>query len=423
MSNFLSSGRRRLVGAAATVVLVSGSTACSGLLDVEFPGRIPVEALNDPSLAATLVTGVVGDVECAYNNYFAGSAIHSDEFESSNSNVPLANWGERGIGADEDDYVLSPCEANLGGFGMHQVLQTARFQAEDVFTKLSAWTDAEVSGRQLKMATVRAYGAYAYLFMGETFCAVAFDGGAQSPPSAALTRAEAQFAEAITLAGSNAAIANLARVGLARAKVDLKKWAEAATAAAQVTAGFEAFADRGTENDRRWNKLFFFASSLGAYVVSDAYRALAVDDPRVLVADANRPAFNPFTPLWITTKYAALGSPIRLASYREAQLLQAEALAQQGQVTQAMAIINARRDALGLAPLAATTQAQAVQAVVAERAKELSFEGGHRLNDLLRYALPWKGANGSTQMVNPFTSRPYGSTTCWPYPTKEANGA
>jgi hypothetical protein len=413
---------RRLALSVSSLTLAGAVGACSNLLDVDFPGRIPVETLDDPSLAATLVNGVVGDLECGYNNYFTGTAVHSDEFESSNSNVPLANWGERGINADEDDYVVGACETSSFG-GMHQALHTARYQAEDVFAKLNGWTDAQVPNRSRLMATVRAYGAYAYTFMGETFCAVAFDGGEQSPPTVALQRAEAQFTEAITLAqaAGAASILDLARVGLARVKVDLKKWAEAATVAAQVTAGFEAYADRGTENDRRWNKLFFFATSLGAYVISDEYRVL--NDPRVLVADANRPAFNPFTRLWITTKYAGLGSPIRLASYREAQLLQAEALAQQGQVALAMAIVNARRGGLGLADLIANTQAEAIAAILSERAKELSFEGGHRLNDLLRYSLPWKGANGSTKGFNQHTGRPYGSTTCWPYPTKESNGA
>ncbi|MBM4186384.1 MAG: RagB/SusD family nutrient uptake outer membrane protein [Gemmatimonadetes bacterium] len=410
----------------AGLILASSTTACSGLLDVEFPGRIPEGALNDPALANVLVTGVIGDLECAYNNYMSGSAVHSDEYESSNSNVPLANYGERGIGPDEDDYVVSGCEAGFGGaFGMHQTLQTARFQAEDVFAKLNAWTDAQVANRRSLMATARAYGGYAALFMGETFCSVAFDGGAQSPPSAGLQRAEAAFTEAITLAqaaGDND-ILNMARVGLARSKVGLKKWAEAATAAAQVPAGYEKFADRGTENDRRWNKLFFFATSLGAYVVSSQYRVLAQTDPRIGVVNTGRPAFNPFTVLWIATKPASLGTPQRLASFIEARLLQAEALIQQNQIAQGIALLNVRRDALGLTRYQVGTQAAAIQAVIAERRAELSFEGGHRLNDLLRYSLPWKGANGSTTTVNEFTLRPYGATTCWPFPTKEANGA
>ena len=48
--------------------------------------------------------------------------------------------------------------------------------------------------------------------------------------------------------------------------------------------------------------------------------------------------------------------------------------------------------------------------------RELSFEGGHRLNDLLRYHITWKVG------ANPYDGRPYGSTTCWPLPTQEKSG-
>ncbi len=80
--------------------------ACGSLLDVEFPGRIPSEQINDPGLAAVLTRSVIGDFECAYSNYMSGSAVHSDEYETANSNVPLANWGERTIDADQDDYAF-----------------------------------------------------------------------------------------------------------------------------------------------------------------------------------------------------------------------------------------------------------------------------------------------------------------------------
>jgi hypothetical protein len=81
-----------------------------------------------------------------------------------------------------------------------------------------------------------------------------------------------------------------------------------------------------------------------------------------------------------------------------------------------MALVNARRAQVGLAPVSATTQQEAIDTIIDERRKELSFEGGHRLNDLLRYNIVWKTG------TNPFTNRAYGSTTCWPYPTREKNG-
>ncbi len=396
--------------------------ACGGLLDVDFPGRIPSEQINDPSLAAVLVRSVIGDFECAYSNYMSGSSVHSDEYETSNSNVPLANWGERTIDADQDDYVVGACEGN---FGMQRTLHTARFQSEDIYNRLGNpdWTDAKVPDKAGLKMTVRAYGGYSYLLMGEGFCEVAFDGGARQPNTAALTIAETRLNEAITLGATaaptaaNTDILNMARTGLARVRLDLKNYAGAAAAAQAVPAGFSRNADRGAESPRRWNKLWRLADQQGAYTVATAYRSM--NDPRVLVADAGRGSFNAEVRLWRTTKYTGLNSPMRLASYIEAQLVLAESLARQGQFAPAMAIINARRAALtpALPALVAGNQAEAVAHIIEERRKELSFEGGHRLNDLLRTNTPWKVG------ANPFTNRAYGSTTCWPHPTKEINGA
>lgn len=424
------------VGAFGALVMGLAAAGCSSLLDVPYPGRIPVEQLDNPNLAAVLALGVVGDLECAYNNYFSAAAAHSDEFEASNDNGLLANAGERNTTADNDDYATGPCEANVSDFGLQVPMHTARYQAEDVYNRLNSWTDAQMPAgvnRTALMAKVRAYGAYAYTFFGETYCEFYKDGVKQGgSPGSGTTRDPAslavasntavqQFTEAISLAtqsGGDPDIINLANVGLARANMDLKNWPEAAAAAAKVPPGWELYATRGIENDRRWNKLYYFFNSLGAFVISNSYRDL--NDPRVPIQDLHRGAFNPDIDLWVTTKYTSLADPIRLASYREARLILAEALASQGDAAGAMDILNTRRGEVGLAPLPATTDpAVAVNNVIEERRRELAFEGGHRLNDLLRKDIPWK-VSGTT---NPFTGRPYGATTCWPTPTKEINGA
>jgi len=82
-----------------------------------------------------------------------------------------------------------------------------------------------------------------------------------------------------------------------------------------------------------------------------------------------------------------------------------------------MTVLNTRRAQVSLPALTATTQAEAVANVIEERRRELSFESGHRLNDLLRHTLPWKIG------TSPFTLRPYGTTSCWPMPRKERTGA
>jgi hypothetical protein len=418
--------RRAALGLPTLAVLA----ACSNLLEVQYPGRIPTEQLDNPALAAVLADGVVGDLECAYNNYFSGSAAHSDEFESSSDNGILANAGERNITADNTDYADSGCEASsintAGDFGLQIPMHTARFQAEDVYSRLGRWTDEQVAGRIGLQAKVRAYGAYAYTFFGETYCTFAKDGNPPGPPSDPLNIAATQFADAIQLAQqandpSLKFVIDMSRVGLARVNMNLKKWPEAKTNALLVPPGFELFASRGTENDRRWNKMTYLFNQLGAFVISNPYRQMKANepnDPRLGIEDAGRGAFNPPVRLWIQTKHTGLGQPIRLASYREAQLILAEAEAELGNVGAAMAILNARRQELNLTDLQANDKATAISRVIDERQRELAFEGGHRLNDLLRRSIPWKVAGTS----NPFTNRPYGATTCWPTPSRELNG-
>lgn len=425
-------GRLHRAGAIlASLAAPLAVAACSNLLEVQYPGRIPVEQLNNPTFADVLADGVVGDLECAYNNYFSGASAHSDEFETANDNGILANAGERNITANNDDYATSACEASslntAGDFGLQVPMHTARFQSEDVYTRLAGWTDAQVKNRVALQAKVRAFGAYAYTFFGETYCTFAQDGGAPGPPSVASTIAAQRFAEAIQLAATATAanqssspslsdITNMSNAGLARVNMDLKKWPEAATFAAKVPPGFELFADRGAENDRRWNKMFYLFTDLGAYTLALAYRT--INDPRLLIRDAGKGAFNPQTRLWIQTKFKSLQDKIRLASYKEARLILAEAQAQQGLVSEAQTTINDYRALYTLPPLSFADKNDAITKIIEERRLELSFEGGHRLNDLLRYNIPWKVSGTS----NPFTNRPYGSTTCWPTPTKEING-
>ena len=85
-------------------------------------------------------------------------------------------------------------------------------------------------------------------------------------------------------------------------------------------------------------------------------------------------------------------------------------------MAQAQQTINTYRAGYSLPPLTFAGQADAITQIVEERRRELSFEGGHRLNDLLRYNIPWKiGAS-------PIDANPYGQTSCWPFPSQEKSG-
>ena len=202
--------RRALLLAA---ILPLGACQLDTVLDVSVPGRVREEALADPALAPTMVASVIADLECAWNNYSAAAAIMSDEFMQASGNLNQRNWGSRRITADDPNMATASCRA---AYGIYTTLHTARFQAEDIFTRLDQFTDAQVPNRTALKATVRAYGAYALVALGEGFCEMVIDGGSDHDSTTkVLELAETRFTEAITLAtaANNQDILNMALVG------------------------------------------------------------------------------------------------------------------------------------------------------------------------------------------------------------------
>ena len=59
----------------STVILMLSLSSCDGLLDVEVPGRLPADALDDPGLIEILVASVQADFECAYASFAAFTGL------------------------------------------------------------------------------------------------------------------------------------------------------------------------------------------------------------------------------------------------------------------------------------------------------------------------------------------------------------
>ena len=122
-------------------------------------------------------------------------------------------------------------------YGIYGPLQTARFQAEDVFKRLSAWTTAQVPNKVLLQATVKDYGAYALVALGEGFCEMAIDGSAVMTPKQVLQLAKDRVHGGLALAtqANNADMKNMAMSDLARVNLDLEDFAGAIAAASAVS--------------------------------------------------------------------------------------------------------------------------------------------------------------------------------------------
>ena len=421
---------------ALALVLPFAASACNDILDVNVPGRVQEEALDDPALAATLVASVVSDFECAWNNYVAAAALIGDEFIQASGNLNQRNWGSRRIVADDANMGQGTCRAQ---YGIYTTLQTARFQAEDVFKRLEQFTDQQVANRTSLMATVKTYGAYALLALGEGFCQMAINGGPLMTPREVLQLAETRFTEAIALAtaANNQDILNMARAGRARVRLDLGNFAGAIADASLIPTTYTKNATRDESDVRRYNALceFVTCATNRHATVAPNYRQLTwggVPDPRVQVTTRNQLAFdNAQIHFYTTNKHTARNSPIAITSFKEARLIVAEAAARTNDLATARQLINAMHTAAGIPAYDAggtATQNEVIAQVIEERRREMFAEGGHRLNDHLRFAgtafaIPFKGEPGS---IHPngidATGLPYGSTKCFPLPTVEVVG-
>lgn len=445
-------GRERRHGRIPGLLPLLGVLALTGcdlgnILRVDIPGRVIEEALDDPALAPTLVRSVIAEVECSWNQYAAGAAIHSDEFLPASGNSLMRDWGQRKIRSDTDSYATGLCGG--AGFPMYQPLQTARFQAEDVFRRLSSETFAEIPDREGSMATVRAYGAFPLIAMGEGMCETSIP-QEEGTPGPLMTRrqvmelAVTRLTEALDLAdqAGNEDIMNMARVARARARLNLEDFTGAIGDAELVPDGYLKVASRDDAITARFNYYFERMNARSGFrqhgTIAPHYRNLTVDalgrptqddgvaDPRVNAMTEGDLAADFATIHWFHDKYTSRADPVPIASYKEAQMIIAEAAARSDDPETARDIVNARRAAAGLPAFdLPATDEEMIALVLEERRRELFVEGGHRLNDMLRFRdtefhIPFLGEPGS---VHPDgrdqTGDLYGEVTCFQLPDVE----
>lgn len=448
-------GLRKLARLTTVLAAVVALGACDmdEILKVELPGQVLEADLNDPEVADLLVRSAISALECGWSMYSGGASHHSDEYMNASGNAWWRNMGWRQLEANDQRLSTGECDT---AYSMYAPLHTARFQANDVYSRLSAPEFAEVPDLQSHLAMLRALGGYALVGLGEGFCEMTVPDEEGVPgqlltPTQTLERAETRFGEAITLAqasGNDDAL-NMALVGRARVRLVLEDWPGVIADASLVPEGYLKVATRGGESNRRYN---FNYNSVNSEVqnahgtITSTFHDLTIDpvdgrptqaqaggvaDPRVNVFNLGLFGHNEVTPLWHHDKYTSRSSPMPIASYKEAQLFLAEAYVRTDQGQLALDIINDRREELSLPEVTyvdVTNEDEMMALVIEERRRDLFVEGGHRMNDMLRFEgtiheIPWLGEPGS---IHPngvdSVGGAYGDVTCFPLPTVERIG-
>lgn len=398
------------------------TAACNSLLGVDNPGRVPSSALSDPALAPTLEASALGTFECAYANYIVTAGVLTMEYITSNSFVNSNVWGWRGNEVKQEPGSC-PTTRTATSLGFYTPMQSARFQAEDAVRRINAFGDADVPNRLRILAELSAYEGYSLVLLGEGMCTMAVDNGPEMTREETFKLAVQKFNDALNFAkqapATDAAvtdIVNMTHVGLARAYLDLNDLTNAATNAQLVPAGYARVAEFSESTPIRENRVFNMTVRNDFLSVGPNYRGLTVAgkaDPRVKVVDMGRNGQDQVTRQWTQQKFVGNGAaPINLATYAEAQLIYAEAVAAtnpQG----AKDAINRVRALSGIAPLDGSEGTDLTAVVLEERRRQF-FSEGQRLGDMLRKNIPFpQGVNLKNQL--------YGPTTCVPLPDVETH--
>lgn len=279
--------------------------AVDDLLNVENPQQIRETEIDDPRLVGVLVNSVIGEFADALDNPFiwVGSmltdeqvtGINWEDYARVNQRIVLYNEGP----ADE----------------MFDELSEARVMADTVSAKLRTLLENPSSDRRL--ALTLAHAGYTYILMGDAMCEATINVGAtRHQPLELYQMAVTRLAEALQIAEAAGAedVANLARVGLARAHLNLGNDAQVMQYAAEVPEGFVWWVEYSEADPGLYNILYNRTRggnhSLGVHPAAFIYGefrdqdVVNQTDPRIQHTpqwtrghNALTPLYKPFQPL------------------------------------------------------------------------------------------------------------------------------
>jgi hypothetical protein len=312
---------------------LAGAVSCDALLTVENPGQVPEDALQGNEAINTLVNGLYGDLQDAYDLMVLFSGLFSDELAHSGSFPTFNQIDRRAI-----------VNNNVNLLDIYTDLMTARFTGDQAVARVREALGPDAANSALLAEALMLTG-WVHLLIADNFCEATIDAGAALPSSEFYSRAEALFTEAITVAeaagtasGLSASAANIrlaALVGRARARLALGQLGEAAADADQVPAAFAFNILYAETSGRENNEVTVFTvlrreTSIGEPFWNDPRIPQCSSHPASTVpacAFATEGPLGPdnTTPLFVQLLYTVRASPIPLATGVDAGFIAREA--------------------------------------------------------------------------------------------------
>jgi hypothetical protein len=384
---------------------------CDELLEVErSPGTIPAGGVGGEGSFQSRYIGAASLFPQAIGSGAVYGGLFTDELL----------WSGSFVRRDEiDRRVVDPANDVVADEPYTSLQQAAKF-AKDLQRDILAgnfprFVANPEASEQLGLVSL--ISGYSRLYLADLFCTLAFDNtGPELNPDDVYGSVIEDFTRAINATNATPDVRTAARIGRARAQLQLGDHAAALADLEQVPEGFAYEVEYSDETTS--NTVWEFTWSNRRLPVSTHFRQPRLDgteivDPRVRVIDSGRTSFSGSDRAWAPQKYATNGSPISIASWQEARFMIAEI--EGGDV--ARDIINDLRARNGIDLVwdaaHAATEDEILRKVIDEKGRTLLLEG-YRMGDLRRYAEQYD--------IDLFpTGDRFGDQTCMPLPDKERN--
>jgi hypothetical protein len=349
-------------GIAVLGLLTGAACSTSDLLDVDNPDIIDPTQVASPQGLAALHAGALGDFSLAIVGNNGGTegqilvtGSFADELGNSETFPTRKEYDQRG-----------PIDLKNGTLlGVFRNLHQARRSAERAAEAIKEFSATPAT--DTRIAETYSLAGFTYVAMGENYCSgvpvseAEIDGsltfGDPLTTSDLFTRAIERFDSALAYPAS-ATVTNLAKIGKARAQLNLNQAAAAAATVAGIPTTFSYNLTHTIALGRQQNGIFVFINQNERFSVAnlDGGNGLnfrSANDPRVPWAriPANDVGFDNATPQFDQGKYAAETAVTPIATGVEARLIEAEAALKANPNDPAwLNILNTLRATAGLTP-------------------------------------------------------------------------